>query len=306
MNRLFSLNLSRALIRCTGAIEETTQFLQGLVTNDVRHLTGQNSCIYAMFLNRGGRVLYDSIIYKTSSESSEKVEFLIECDSSAASSLANIIKLYRVRKKIDISVSDEHDIWCLQGEVKQNSTNFKTFIDPRLKALGMRIIAEKGLDVKNKLDGTTDECSLDEYTTHRYKHGVGEGVVDLLPEKSFPLESNCDYLHGISFHKGCYIGQELTARTHHTGVIRKRLMPLIFDKSISFKSNATEPVDVKNESGISVGKIRNIIDKTGLGLMRIDPALAAKELNFNSNIVKTRKPEWWPVEAEKSPQLPKQ
>lgn len=253
-----------------------------------------------MFLNRGGRVLYDSIIYKTSQENAEKVEFLIECDSSAASSLANMIKLYRVRKKIDIIVSDEHDIWCLQGDDKQSSTNFRTFIDPRLKSMGMRILSKKGFDVKNDFDGIT-EGSLDEYMMHRYKLGVSEGVVDLIPDKSLPLESNCDYLHGVSFHKGCYIGQELTARTHHTGVIRKRLMPLIFDKSISFKKDSDDSVDVKNENGTSVGKIRNIVDNIGLGLMRIEPALAAKELNFNSNVVKTMKPDWWPVEAEKSP-----
>lgn len=250
-------------------------------------------------------MLYDSIIYMTSPENAEKVEFLVECDSSVTANLINHMKLYRVRKKIDLSVSDEHDIWCLQGDSKELSTNVRTFADPRVKSMGSRVITEKGADLKKQL-GDVTEGSLDEYTMHRYKLGVGEGVIDHLPEKSLPLESNCDYLHGVSFHKGCYIGQELTARTHHTGVIRKRLMPLTFDKSISFKLGSEEAAaDVKNEKGAAVGKIRNVVENIGLGLMRIEPALAAKEMNFNSNILTTHKPDWWPVEAEKSPQFPK-
>ncbi|CAH1400617.1 unnamed protein product [Nezara viridula] len=69
----------------------------------------------------------------------------------------------------------------------------------------------------------------DLYTLCRYKLGIGEGINELLFGQSFPLEMNCDYLNGVSFNKGCYIGQELTARTFHTGVIRKRLMPLLFE-----------------------------------------------------------------------------
>src|SRR5690349_9269650 len=100
MNRLFSLNVSRSLIRCVDAKSEASQFLQGMVTNDVNHLTNKNSAIYALFLNKAGRILYDSIIYQLSVPEDEKEEFLIECDSSIASTLAKHLKLYRVRRKI--------------------------------------------------------------------------------------------------------------------------------------------------------------------------------------------------------------
>lgn len=306
MNRLFSLNISRSLIRCIGAKNETSQFLQGMVTNDVNHLISKSSAIYALFLNKAGRVLYDSIIYKFSAESDEKEEFLIECDSSIASNLAKHLKLYRVRRKIDISVSEEHDLWCLQGAAAECSNKFSDntlfCTDPRLKDLGTRIISSKTVDLKKSLPGI-EEGTLDDYTSHRYQLGIPEGVIDLLPEKSFPLESNCDYMHGVSFHKGCYIGQELTARTHHTGVVRKRLMPLKFDTPVSFRN--VDPLDVKNQENQSVGKVRNIIGQNGIGLLRIEQVLSASRLSFNENRCYTERPSWWPIEAEKTSRLSK-
>lgn len=304
MNRLFSLSLSRSLIRCVGAKTDTSQFLQGMITNDVNHLEQKSSCIYALFLNKAGRVLYDSIIYKTSAPDEDKDSFLIECDSSVASTLAKHLKLYRVRRKIDITVSDEHDIWCLQGskETVQPSKEISVFADPRLKDLGLRIITPKNHNLKESL-GDVQEGSIEDYTTHRYKLGIGEGIIDLPPEKSFPLESNCDYMHGVSFQKGCYIGQELTARTHHTGVVRKRLMPMFFESPINFKLD--EPIEAKNEENTSMGKVRNVIGQTGLGLLRIDQALAASQLTFNENKFYTERPSWWPIEADKNSRLNK-
>lgn len=305
MNRLFSLKLSRSLIRCSGAKTETSQFLQGMITNDMNHLTSASTCIYALFLNKAGRVLFDTIIYKTLPQDESKESFLIECDSSIASSLAKHLKLYRVRRKIDVAVSDEHDLWCFDGSNEKllQSTNVPVYQDPRMKEMGYRIIAAKDQNLKEAFTSDIQEGALEDYIKHRYKLGICEGTVDLIPEKSFPLESNCDYMHGVSFHKGCYIGQELTARTHHTGVVRKRLMPLMFEKPIKLKLD--ESVDVKNEESKPVGKVRNVIGETGLGLMRIDEALAATHLSLNENRCRTERPTWWPIEAAKTSRLAK-
>ncbi|XP_011500948.1 PREDICTED: putative transferase CAF17 homolog, mitochondrial isoform X2 [Ceratosolen solmsi marchali] len=131
----------------------------------------------------------------------------------------------------------------------------------------------------------------------RYKLGIGEGVQDLLFGVSFPLEINCDYLHGLSFHKGCYIGQELTARTHHTGVIRKRLMPLIFN-NINGK-NFEYDEKIINDNGNIVGKIRGYVGTVGLGLMRIGETIASKTLFVKGCTLKIVKPQWWPQESPK-------
>lgn len=288
MNRLFLLNKSRSLIRCIGQTPETSQFLQGMITNDMKLFDNGAKCIYTVFLNKLGRILYDSIIYKRSSE-----EFLIECDSEITSNLVRHLKLYRVRRKIDITVSDEHDLWCLNSNNQITSNDkISAYEDPRLKDIGTRIITTKDYKLKEELKDV-NEGDISEYTTHRYKLGIGEGIIDIPPEKSFPFESNCDFINGVSFHKGCYIGQELTARTHYTGVVRKRLMPIVFDKPISV--NLLEVADIKDEEKKSVGKLRNTSGIYGLGLMRVEQALAARELTFNENPCRVEKPSWWPV-----------
>lgn len=99
-----------------------------------------------------------------------------------------------------------------------------SFGDPRLNELGWRIFVPKN---NSSLFPPKDIAISTEssYTKLRYALGVAEGARELPSAACFPLESNGDYLHGVSFHKGCYLGQELTARTHHTGVVRKRIMP---------------------------------------------------------------------------------
>merc|ERR1712198_771277 len=92
-----------------------------------------------------------------------------------------------------------------------------------------------------------------DYKELRFRLGVGECPSELQSGKALPLESNVDYLHGVSFHKGCYIGQELTARTHHTGVIRKRIMPLILSTPISSESGPFPGNLILNTAGKDAG-----------------------------------------------------
>ena len=101
-------------------------------------------------------------------------------------------------------------------------------------------------------------------------------------------------MHGVSFHKGCYIGQELTARTHHTGVVRKRLMPLEFDQPLK-----TQTEEILDSEGKSAGKVRNIVGNVGLGLLKIDQVLSSPSLTVDGVTSKTWKPSWWPIEAKK-------
>ena len=109
------------------------------------------------------------------------------------------------------------------------------------------------------------------------------------------MEYNLDYLHGVNFHKGCYIGQELTARTHHTGVIRKRILPLRFSTSIQAER---DDIDIKNEKGKSVRKAKILNGLVGLGLMRLKETFEAEKLFvYDSDFeVSVKKPEWWPAD----------
>lgn len=310
---------NRGILRVSG--KETSLFLQGLITNDMRHLEEGAQSMYTMFLNTKGRVMYDAIIY----QSKEEGVFLIECDKSALSHLQKHLKMFRVRRKTDIdNVEDELKVWVVfdpklteTGDMKlvQESTNNEDIIndlkkrpdiivcrDPRLSTLGVRILAPANEDILLQNDRDESVCQKERlsYRELRYRLGIGEGVNDLPPENCFPLEANGDYLHGISFHKGCYIGQELTARTNHTGVIRKRLMPVFFESVPQTILEVNTPIQLPSgASKVSVGKLRGVEGKVGLALLRITEALDAARLKILDETAETKKPCWWPQEAPK-------
>lgn len=320
----------RALIKVAGA--ESSQFLQGLITNDMNHLEHGMGCMYAMFLNNKGRVIYDTIVYKMLQNDT----FYIECDVNGIDVLCRHLKLYRVRRKISVdNVSDEYNVHSLfnidniknikkdrneesvpknlegmivpcdklKAAAESSSSSIKTYRDllvyqdPRVTALGSRIISPKTVNANEQISeilNITSSPETEMYEWYRYNLGVGEGIKDLPPNNCFPLEANCDYLHGISFHKGCYIGQELTARTHHTGVVRKRLMPLFFT-NIPSKT----PEESIIHENVNLGKLRGISRDVGLGLLRISKALELKSFSVGNGTAQTLKPTWWPLEAPK-------
>ncbi|XP_012536000.1 putative transferase CAF17 homolog, mitochondrial [Monomorium pharaonis] len=317
----------RSVLRVSGS--DVSVFFQGLITNDMKHLDDGAPNIYTLFLNIRGRVMCDAIVYK----GEESNVYYVECDSQIIDSLQRHLKMYRVRRKIDIEhAGDRLNVWSMFGftkhsvnEVAASETrgknlegmifpcgmlnskaskfvdNIMIYEDPRLPDLGFRILAESRIseqEIIKHLDVTdvSPSESLGDYRAFRYKLGVGEGTHDLPPGKALPLEINCDYLHGVSFHKGCYIGQELTARTYHTGVVRKRLMPLLFDNVVDKPLAYDEKI--LNESGNTVGKFRGYVDRYGLGLMRINESLSARQLNVSGINVRVIKPTWWPQESQ--------
>ncbi|XP_054264640.1 putative transferase CAF17 homolog, mitochondrial [Macrosteles quadrilineatus] len=325
---------SRGLLRVSGS--DAISFLQGIVTNDIRHLEQHCQSLYTMFLNTKGRVLYDSIIYKTKQEDT----FFLECDKEAMLDLEKHLKMYKLRKKVAIdSVDDEFQLWALFNpsavvtpgsdviNIKQevvvpcstpsyeNTTVDKylsniaisnqslVYVDPRLSKLGTRVISPRNEDVVERLrvSGIDKKNSDFTYRMFRYKLGVGEGIYELPTGKCFPLEANCDYLHGVSFHKGCYIGQELTARTHHTGVVRKRLMPLVLKTQVE---SAEIPLDapiepVTGEKKPAIGKLRGLERDCAIGLMRITEALETIKFKIGNIEGETFRPFWWPQELPK-------
>lgn len=317
---------NRSVLRVSG--KESSEFLQGLITNDMKHLDEGAANLYSLFLNIKGRVMYDAIVYKSQEDS----VFYIECDFGAAEPLQKHLKMYRVRKKIDIeSLQNKINVWSLFdptqyskiGQIEDESgknkleglifpcstlsnkaskvvDNIMIYEDPRLKDLGFRILVESNFDETQIAKYLNSDVSNSDngisYRAFRYKLGIAEGLDDLPAGKSFPLEINCDYLHGVSFHKGCYIGQELTARTYHTGVVRKRLMPLVFDKDP--KKLFTYDDKITDQAGNVVGKFRGNEKQYGLGLIRIAEALNAESLSLSGIPVKVSKPNWWPQETQ--------
>lgn len=291
----------RKLIRLAGA--ESGPFLQGLVTNDIAHLSqGAAQSIYALFLNKSGRIMYDSIVYRSENTN----ELFLECDENVAPELRKHLMVYRIRKKIAIDiVSDEYNLWTVfnQKEETDDFTGLEIHsADPRLKTLGHRIVTQLDDHAMLKRFGLAAvNNSNAEYKLNRYKLGVAEGIQEIVPGKAFPMEFNCDYMNGLSVHKGCYLGQEFTARTYHTGVVRKRIMPIKFETSPSLEIvNA----DVKTGDGKAAGKVRGVEGGSGIGLLRMDLVKDGKPLNAKGHPVTTWIPDWWPTDAAKSIQIP--
>ncbi|XP_023316853.1 putative transferase CAF17, mitochondrial [Trichogramma pretiosum] len=314
----------RKLLHISGP--DASDFLQGLMTNDIRHLEDGSKSIYSLFLNIKGRILFDSIIYKCQ----EKDAFYIECDSTLFNNFIKHLKMYKLKRKVNIlPMNNDMKVWCIyenkvDDQVSYNNIdnpkiseenisacsisnntngiidNIAVYQDPRLFELGYRVLTKSVVDsddINKYLDLNIKLHEIIDYISFRYKLGVPEGVRNFPIGVSFPLESNCDYLHGVSFQKGCYIGQELTARTYHTGVVRKRIMPLILDNGCTEKFQSYE--NITNESGQIIGKIIDHEGNYGLGLMRISEASASSIINISNCTMKLMKPQWWPQDKPK-------
>ncbi|XP_043323031.1 putative transferase CAF17, mitochondrial isoform X2 [Cervus elaphus] len=138
---------------------------------------------------------------------------------------------------------------------------------------------------------------LQDYHRHRYKQGVPEGVHDLPPGVALPLESNLAFMNGISFTKGCYIGQELTARTHHMGVIRKRLFPVQFSGAVP-GGGIAPGAPVLTEAGQAAGKYRAGLGDVGLALLRSEKIKGPLHIRTSESglvALTASVPDWWPT-----------
>lgn len=311
--------LNRKIIKINGP--DSCIYLQGLVCNDVRLLyqPPKVSSIGAFMTNQLGRALCDMIIYRTprtklALQDDGSDELYIECDASIANSLVRTLTAYRVKRKVELTTEDNLNVWSIWKPITdlvapslltlgtKETINDKYILtcDPRLTNLGLRILTPEHefKAIKNELklpDDNYKEVSHLNYVAHRYKLGVGEGHLDILETRSFPLECNADYLNSVSFTKGCYLGQELTARIHHTGIVRKRLMPIMIDTT-NGESYLPPGTDIVDETDTVVGRIISMQGVRGLALMRVEQTIKSKSLKHKQTGAKltTHVPFWWP------------
>ena len=311
----------RTVVKVGG--REASSYLQGILTNDIAHL-GHVPSVYAALLNARGKLMHDVIVYNDASVISNSVSddeyrlFLIEVDTSSVEKLERHLKMYRLRKKIDISICDNQKCWSIfdpnaysyvdsntdsiiknenynpnsDFDVKEGIEGMVICRDPRTIYLGHKLLLSSKYSAFDVINGLTPS-SLDLYRHLRYRLGVLEGPLELPPGDVMPIEANIDYLNGISFHKGCYIGQELTARTHHTLVVRKRYMPIVVESS---PAEIPHKTSILNSAGKSVGRLRAYEAGVGVALLKIEESLAAKSLTVQDCAVETFRPKWWPAE----------
>jgi folate-binding protein YgfZ len=168
-------------------------------------------------------VLHDVIVYPDASKPAGE-GFLIDVDADEAGRLERHIKRYKLRAKFAVRLVDagETGVWAAWGEGLdgRGGKGDVVMVDPRCPALGWRMVTSR-----ERPEVDLERVEERDYTIRRYLAGVPEGQKEILREQALPLESNMDIMGGIDFRKGCYVGQELTIRTKHRGVVRKRILP---------------------------------------------------------------------------------
>lgn len=222
----------------TGA--DAAKFLQGIITATALTRKNQNprqDPFYAGFLNATGRVLYDVFVYPDPGGNIVKGAragapgFLIDVDADQALDLCKYIKRYKLRADVAVWQLQHGEgliwqAWGTDGE-PDAGPGAVVYKDPRAPDLGYRIF-QPGYEAP-ELD--LERAPEHAYTVRRYLSGVPEGQNEILKEVALPQESNMDFMGAIDWRKGCYIGQELTIRTRHRGVVRKRILPcVIYDE----------------------------------------------------------------------------
>ncbi|XP_006894100.1 PREDICTED: putative transferase CAF17, mitochondrial [Elephantulus edwardii] len=299
----------RALLRVRGP--DSVPFLSGLLTNELPlpgpgDGTTQPSARvgYAHFLNVQGRTLYDVILYRVQ-EHAAVTGFFLECDISVVGTLRKHLMLYRIRRKVEVEPCPELDVWAIlpstpeaQGsQTLQEKAEGATILvaDPRTACMGWRLLTPRENSALHLVPGSC-HGDLRDYHKHRYRQGIPEGIRDLPPGVALPLESNLAFMNGVSFTKGCYIGQELTARTHHMGVIRKRLFPV--QLSGSLPAATIEPgTSILTESGKAAGKFRASEGNVGLALLQTEKIKGPLHIKTSENghvALTASVPDWWP------------
>lgn len=282
----------RGILSITG--DDRKSFLQGLISNDTSRLTAGRA-LYASLLTAQGKYLHDFFLVEHGDA------ILLDGEVERLDDLKRRLSLYRLRAKVAIeNVSAAYDVLAyfgdnaesafdLDGERGSQTSRGATiaYVDPRLSMLGLRLIAAKS-DTPHLVSAQM-AGSMEDYERLRISLGVPDGSRDMVVEKSILLENGFDELHGVDWKKGCYIGQELTARTKYRGLIKKRLMPV----SIEGPTPATGSlIHIGDEE---VGEMRSGIPGLGLAVLRleaVDRAAAGERLRSGEAVLHPTKPAW--------------
>ncbi len=273
--------------------EDRAAFLQGLVSNDVTQVR-EDRAAYALFLTPQGKFLHDFLLIESGGA------LLLDPEMERRADLLRRLKMYKLRSKIALEDrADSFRVVVVFGTgalaalgLPDEAGAARPFgggvavTDPRLPALGARLYLPA--DGLSALDGVgLERREVADYDRLRLSLGVPDGGADMVPEKAIPLENRLDALNAISWSKGCYMGQELTARTKYRALIKKKLFPVTLDGPLP------APGAVVTMGDKEVGEIRSGLDNQALALLRLaDLEDAAAPLTSGETRLTWRAPEW--------------
>jgi folate-binding protein YgfZ len=250
----------RAVLAVTGP--DAAHFLHNLLSADVEHLA-DGGAIYAALLSPQGKMLFDMLVLRRGEG------FLIDCAAGQREALLKRLGLYKLRARVEITPRDDMAVGVSPEQIAH------AFPDPRTPALGWRVIGEApGDDAQG-------------YDAARIAAGLADSEADLGSGEFFPHEANLDQLGGVSFKKGCYVGQEVVSRMEHRGTARSRILPVAL-------ASAAPPKGTEIRSGDKqIGTLLSGAGNHALALIRLDRlAEAAGPLTAGGVTLNVLKPGW--------------
>ena len=238
---------------------DAEKLLQGLVTNDPPSAIG--TAAFAGLLSPQGKILFDFFIVRIADG------FLLDVARDKAADLVKRLTLYRLRSNVQIADRSAGvavaAAWGEQGTSSpgEASSVVARYADPRLPAMGQRVIQSSNAE---------PDRSAAAYHAHRIALGVPEGGRDYVFGDTFPHEALFDQLHGVSFEKGCYVGQEIVSRMQHRGTARKRIV------QVTAETDLPQPGTDVLAGEVVIGTLGSVNDRAGLALVRLDRAAEFK------------------------------
>lgn len=323
---------SRSVIRVSGPQNSAISFLQGMVTNDMRPLESfseDQRAIYAALLSPKGKVLYDLIFIREKNREDGGASLLMDVDARGIEGAMGLLNKYKMRRPVLIDdLSSSHQVFAAypmadpspSPSPSPSSTTPSPLLDseriqrgwkedPRLSALGLRGIFQTSLlptCLDDKMKVTTDEGPFQRL---RYLNGVAEGGLEMTEGSAVPLEYSLDSLNGVSYTKGCYVGQERISYTHYRGVIRKRCIPFRIDlasdsSALSHLQDQIVGCEVhlkrqgQENKGEGVGSVKAYSQGIGLAMVKMNALAAAEGLTIEPAGLKCipLQPIWWKEE----------
>lgn len=299
-NRSYAFDPERACLIVAG--EEARGFLQGMISNDIEKAAAGRA-LYAAFLTAQGRFLHDLFIARLE-DGGHAGALALDGEARRLDDLKRRLTMYKLRAKATIAdAREELAVAVLWGEAVPAALGLPAetgaaralgggivFVDPRLAALGCRAILPRESAAAALERAGFAAAPLAEHERRRRALGVPEGSRDLPVEKALPLENGFEELNGVDFKKGCYVGQELTARMKYRALVKKRLFP------VTIEGPLPEPGTPVMLGETEVGEMRSAADGVGLALLKLDAVEAAgakgAPLTAARAVLHPTKPDW--------------
>ncbi len=276
--------------------DDRRSFLQGLISNDITKVAADRA-LWSAFLTPQGKYLHDFFVAEIGDT------LYIDCEAARRQDLLRRLTLYKLRSKVTVAdATESHAVAIVCGDdalalldlpaEPGDARSFHggiAYVDPRLAALGARAILPRASAEASLRDARLQPGDPAAYNKLRVALGVPDGSRDLKVEKAILLENGFDELNGIDWDKGCYMGQELTARTRYRGLVRKRLMPARIEGPAP---DAGTPVMLGDKEA---GEIVSTTEGLALAMLRLeylDPPPAPGAFTAGSARLTPVKPDW--------------